>query len=202
MKKDRNKKHLIINKKLTLSYRFRDTILTLLLWGVWLYIFYPLFAMICWKLFSVNIFYNFKEVSQIENFAEVLKDFLIYSTAIIVFLSVSFIGWGYYNKKRFSAKGNKRRNMPKPVTTQMLADSLRVDPKAIDTCKKTRYVQIYHTSSHPRSKEGVFKPVNDLHVSSVNLFFSDNWGKIREESNFGYTHIREEKGDENFYNEH
>ncbi len=193
MKTHRDKKHLIINKKLTLSYRIRDALLTLLLWGLWLYIFYPLFAMICWKLFGVNIFYNFEKVSQIERFAAVLNEFLIYSTAIIMFLSISFVGWGFYNKKRFSAKGNKRRKIPKPVSTQMLAKSLRVDPKAIEICKKTKYIQIYHTSIQPKSKKGVFKPVDDLNVSSINLFFSDNWGKIREESSFGYTHIKEDK---------
>ncbi len=191
MKCERNKEHLIINKKLTLSYRVRDAILTLMLWGVWIYIFYPLFALICWKFFGVNIFFGHEKVSQINRFAEVLKDFWIYSTTIIIFLSLSFVGWGYYNKKRFSAKRNKRRNTPKPISSKMLADSLRVDPKAIDICKKTRYIQIYHTSDQPSSTKSVFKPVDNLkNISSVNLFFSDNWGKIREESSFGYTHLK------------
>ena len=188
MKNSKNKKRFIINKKLTLTYRVRDSVLTFLLWGVWLYIFYPLIAMICWRIFNINIFYNFKQASEIEKFALVLQEFWIYSTAIIILLTASFIGWGYYNKRRFSAKKNKRRNMPEAISTQILAKSLKADPKVIDLCKKTKYIQIYHTDNTPQAKESVFKPVDDLNVGSVNLFFSDDWSKIREISHFGYTY--------------
>ncbi len=188
MKKNRNKKYFIINKKLNFLYKLRDTTLTLLLWGLWLYIIYPLVALIIWKYFDINIFYNYS-ISQIENLDVSLNRFLLFSVILVSIISFAIVGWGYYNKQKFSTIKNRRQNRPPPISSAMMAKSLQVTSDAIVACKSAQYIQIYHSVTHPESKEKVFKPTNDLDATCVNLYFSDDWNKIRKSSNFGYTHL-------------
>ncbi len=187
MKKDREKSHYVVKNKIALFYQIRDLLLTLSLWGLWFYIFYPLVALILYNYFDTNIFYN-KSDEDIKVLGESLHTFILSSGGMILMLVAAFIGWGFYNKKRFEYKGNKRRNHPEEVSSEMMAQSLQINPMAIKKSKEARYVQIYHTKETPKSKENLFKPIDDLNVTNVNLIFSDDWDKIRETSNFGYTH--------------
>ena len=187
MKKDRKKSHYIINNKIGIFYKLRDVILTLMLWGLWIYIFYPLVALILWNYFDTNIFYH-KSVEEISALKESLFSFLLFSGGIIFMLVVAFIGWGVYNKKRFQYRGNQRRQQPTAISSEMMAQSLKVNPEYIEQSKKARYVQIHHLQKTPKAKENQFKPVHDLNVTSVNLYFSDDWNDIRDKSSFAYTH--------------
>ena len=185
----REKGHYIVKNSISIFYQLRDLLLTLMLWGLWFYIFYPLAALILFNFFDTNIFYN-KSEEEIKTLGTSLYMFLLSSGGMILTLVVAFIGWGYYNKKRFQYRGNKRRKQAKAVTSEMMAQSLQINPSAIDKSKAARYVQIYHTKEMPKSKENLFKPIDDLNVTSVNLFFNDDWDKIRETSSFGYTHTK------------
>ncbi len=188
----REKEHYVVNNKISIFYQIRDLLLTLMLWGLWIYIFYPFVALILWKYFDINIFYN-TSPAEIKELGESLYEFMIFSGIIIFFLILSFIGWGFYNKKRFQYRGNKRRQQPKPISSEVMAQALQVSPAAIDQSKEARYVQIYHTKETPSSMENLFKPTKNLEATSVNLFFSDDWSHVRETSNFGYTHIPKEQ---------
>ncbi len=188
----RGKEHYIVNNKINIFYQIRDLLLTLMFWGLWMYIFYPFVALILWKYFDINIFYNTSQ-AEIKELGESLYAFMIFSGIIIFFLILSFIGWGFYNKKRFQYRGNKRRLQPKPISSEVMGQALHVSPAAIDQSKEARYVQIYHTKETPTSTKNLFKSINDLNVPSVKLYFSDDWDEIRETSNFGYTHIPKEQ---------
>lgn len=186
-KMNREKGHYIVKNNISIFYKLRDIVLTLMLWGLWIYIFYPLVALILFNYFDINIFYN-KSEEEIKALGESLYGFLLSSGGMIFFLVLTFVGWGFYNKKRFENWGNQRRSQPKAVSSEMMAQSLQINPMAIEKSKDARYIQIYHTKESPNTKEDLFKPINDLNVTSVNLYFSDDWDKIRETSNFGYTH--------------
>lgn len=187
-KMKREKSHYIVKNKISLFYQLRDLLLTFTLWGLWGYIFYPLISLILWKYFDINIFYN-KSEEEINAIGASLSTFVLSAGAMIFLLTLTFNGWGFYNKKRFQLRGNKRQLKPKAINSEMMAESLQIDPKSIDICKEAKYVQIFHTDKNPNPKTDLFKPTHDLNVKSINLYFSDNWDKIRETSNFSYTHI-------------
>lgn len=192
MKQDREKDYYIVKNKISMFFRLRDLLLTLLLWGLWVYIFYPLIALILWKFFNIDIFYNYSQ-EEIKALSKSLYLFIFFAGTMILLLVSAFVGWGYYNKKRFEYRGNKRRKQPKAVSSKMMAKSLQVDPRSIEKSKESKYVQIYHTKESPKSTEDLFKPIDDLNVTNVNIYFSDDWDRVRESSNFGYTHIEIEE---------
>jgi len=196
----RDKNSYVVKNEISVFYKIRDFFLTLLLWGLWIYIFYPLIALILYNYFDKNIFYDSSQ-EEIRLLGKSLKTFLTSSGIIIITLIISFTGWGFYNKKKYEFHKNKRRKQPQPVSSEIIAASLQINQAAIDKSKEAKYVQIYHTVETPNTKENLFKSIDDLNTTCVNLYFSDNWDRIRESSNFGYTHNQtEEKIKRNKFN--
>jgi poly-beta-1,6-N-acetyl-D-glucosamine biosynthesis protein PgaD len=188
MKKDRDKDYYIIKKRVSYLVIFRDIFITMFLWGLWSYLLYPLFALIVWKIFQINIFFYYDSVKQIEVLEKQLYSFLIYAAILISFIAVTIISWGQYNKKRFSIYRNKRKIMPKPITSEILAKTLNNKVKNIQSAKEAKYIQVYHTSKSTKTPQRFFKEFKDQDFKHVNIIFNDNWEFIRKNSQFGFTH--------------
>ncbi len=186
MCRQRDKSRYYISNRRSSALYYRDILITLVLWGIWFYIMYPLFGIILWKLFNINIFFYYDSTSEIEHLYTKLKHFLLFGGTIIFSTSTLILFWGYYNQHKFKHSKNKRKKDPLPIGTQKIAESLGVDAEYIEACHNARYIQIYHTD-RPTNRD-VFKKFDKKNISSVQLYFSNNWNQVREESQFGYTH--------------
>jgi len=186
MHQQRDKKHYYIQNRRTRFMIYRDLLITLFLWGIWLYIMYPLIGIMLWKLFQVNIFFYYENSRAIEHLTTTLQDFLVFGGSIVVSTSILIVLWGYYNQYKFKQNKNKRKRIPLPIGTQKIAASLGVNTECIEVCHQAQYIQVYHTNK-PTNKD-VFKKFDKQNIKSVQLYFSNNWNQVREESQFGYTH--------------
>ena len=187
IKHKRDQSEFIINSKRHFYYVVRDTIITFILWVLWLYLLYPLIAVMVWKFFEKNIYYQ-KSDTQIESIYDTLMQFLMLNGLVIPLLGVIFVSWGIYNRKRFG-KQNRRKSLATPVTIQKLADAYSVDESYIKTCQDARYLRIYHVDKSPKEGEYSFPPLNKKLDSNsgkiASMYFHNNWGNIRQLSNFG-----------------
>ncbi len=188
MQQNRDKREFVIRKKISLSLKLRDLLLTLTLWGLWIYLFYPLFGLILWKLWGVNIFFYYETPAEINALEVKLNHFLKISGGVIALIVFAVLWWGNYNQRKFNHYKNKRKGDPTPISTEMMAKALHTSPEIISTAKEAKYVQFYHTHESPKDLAKVFKEVKCTRYKCVNIVFSDNWEQIRQSSNFGYTH--------------
>jgi len=188
MKKNRDKNHYIVKKRVNHLIVLRDIFLTMLLWGLWIYLLYPLFALIVWKSSQVNIFFYYDSVEQIKQLEKQLYSFIPYAAVLIVFITITVISWGHYNKKRFDKYKNKRRIMPKPITSKIMAKTLNTKIDNIINTQEAKYIQVYHTDKNLETPQKFFKEVKNKNFKSVNIIFNDDWEFIRKSSQFGFTH--------------
>ncbi len=188
MRSKRDKRTYIIKKRIGWAIKIRDLLLTLLLWGLWIYLLYPLAALLMWKLFSIDLFFYYDSPQQIAKLQRQLVHFAIIGGIIVLCVTLCVVGWGVYNQKKFSRFKNKRRKMPRPIDSATMAASLQVRKEMIDTVKEAHYIQIYHTHTPPKPGENPFKKLPNASYKRVNILFSDDWEAIRRRSNFGYTH--------------
>ena len=198
MKKNRDKEIFIVKKRIGVILFLRDFLLTMALWALWIYLLYPLIALVLWKL-DIDIFFYYDSVSQINALEASLKEFLVFSSIIVFCIVCTVLGWGYYNQRKYAFFKNQRRTFPKPISSKMIAASLSIKPKIIDTAKEARYVQFYHTDKSPQDISTIFKPFQKANITHVNIVFNDNWNKVRENSNFSYTHLQQEDIQKSFY---
>ncbi len=188
MSSKRDKKVYYIKNKRSLTVIYRDILITLLLWGLWLYIMHPLIGIILWNFYGINIFFYYDSPAEIESLYSSFKNFLLFSGSVVLLTSSLILLWGYYNKRKFSQYKNKRKNNPNPICSDKIATSLGVNIEGIETCKDARYIQIYHTNKP--SNADVFKLFDKKHIKSVQLYFSNDWNQVREDSEFAYTHYK------------
>ena len=191
MARNRDKESYIVRKRIGYILWFRDLILTLALWGLWLYLLYPLIGLILWKGFGVDIFFYYDSRADIADLEKQLRHFTHISGIAIGLIVASVLGWGYYNQKKFARYKNKRRTLPQAITSDLMAKALDIDSHIIDTTKEARYIQFYHTHKSPDSSEKPFKPLSKKPYKQVNIIFNDDWEEVRRKSNFAYTHKRQ-----------
>ncbi len=187
MNERKDRSFFIIKNKRNLFYIIRDFFITLLLWGLWLYLIYPIIAILVWKFFDKNIYYH-KSGAEIDSITQTLMHFFLYNGIIIPILGAAFVLWGIYNRKNFGAN-NRRKKKGTPVSPAKLASAYDVDPSYIQTCQNTRYLRIYHVDKSPKEGEFPFPPLNPkLQATSgkaVSIYFNNNWDAIRKKSMFG-----------------
>ncbi len=184
LQRDKSAYYIVNRRSNTVLYR--DLLITLFLWGIWFYIMYPLFGIVLWKNFNINIFFYYDTTDAIEELFHTLKNFLIFGGTIILSTSSLIVMWGYYNQHRFKQHKNKRKKHLLSIGSQTIAKSLGVETAYIEACHNAQYIQIYHTDK-PTNRD-VFKKYDKKNIKSVQLYFSNNWNQVREESQFGYTH--------------
>ncbi len=88
----------------TLHHKLGDTVITAVMWGIYLYLWLPLISLVAW-LFGIQLFYH--ELIEAGGYLELLDRIALYATVIPVILVVIF-SWSLSNQRRF--RGQERRN--------------------------------------------------------------------------------------------
>ncbi len=175
-----------IEREVPVAIKLRDFFITLFMWGLWLYIMFPLAAILVWKAAGLNIYDYFGSDMDVSLLYERGVDFLLYGVLIVAATSISIVLWGWYNRLRFAGEKNRRKNPPPRIDCDTMADSLNVESGFIKRFQSARYIQVYHTDRV--MKDDVFKPFDKDGVESIALFFCNDWDRVRAESKFGYSH--------------
>lgn len=129
---------LIINEpeSLRLPHKITSFGLTLLFWGLLLYLWQPLISMLAWSL-NVKLFYNHMIVlGGYHNFIGLLIDYLI----IIIIIGCVLILWARINQWRF--RGNERRTRPPDAYTEELAEYFEVSQLDLEKWQKLDSLEI------------------------------------------------------------
>jgi len=126
-------KKIIIEKPEALdeAITIRDKIITFLFWGLLIYIFRPLFALILWILFGIHVFNP--DIFNIGLYEDITKFIAKNSFTIFSFAAI-FISWAIYNKIVFG-KLKRRKAIPR-ITDEEIAKFYKVD---IDNLKKWKH---------------------------------------------------------------
>jgi len=101
--------YIIAIKPLDRRHRTRDTVLTLMMWGIYIYLWIPLITFGAW----LAGFERFYEVMIVYGGFNVVIGLMEWYALVIVAIAVSVVGWSGINYYRFH---NKERRKATPAT--------------------------------------------------------------------------------------
>ncbi len=186
MKKSVENEYYHIERKVPAAIKIRDFLITIIMWSLWLYIIFPLVAILAWKSYGLNIYDYIGSNADPALLYERGVTFILYGAMIVGATSFFIIVWGWYNRLRFSGEKNRRQKSPPRIDCEKMSESLNVDSGFIRRFQNARYIQVYHTDRV--MNDDVFKPFDNEEIESVSLFFCNDWDRVRAESKFGYSH--------------
>jgi len=118
--------------------RVVSTGMTVVFWGLWVYLWLPLVALLGWA-FGIERFYD--EMIRLEGLGRVLE-LLGWYALVITVLAGSLVLWATYNYLRF--RGVDRRKAPHPVGLDRVAAFARVEPAQLLLWQQVRVMTILH----------------------------------------------------------
>lgn len=136
MKNDRN--HFIIDKSELLKPRQKVTALgiTLIFWGVFLYLLQPVLSLLAWSL-NIHIFYNHMIVlGGYQAFIETMYFYL----AVIITLGGGLIFWGLINFWRF--KNKNARSTSEVTSVRDIAHDFGLEEKQLEHYQQSQRVLV------------------------------------------------------------
>jgi len=187
MRDIRDKRLYIIRKERPFWVKVRDFFLAVLLWSIWGYLFYPLFAVLGWKIFGVTL--PFCDEALLKKSMHEMADIALFSVVIVLFIVLVILGWGSYNRRKFR-RYNKRRIPFHPITSEILAKTFDTSVESIERAKRVKYIQFFHMPERDILKvypKKVLRP-NGKDFKYVDILFIDDWELVRQKSKFGFTH--------------
>ncbi|MFQ5982359.1 MAG: poly-beta-1,6-N-acetyl-D-glucosamine biosynthesis protein PgaD, partial [Woeseiaceae bacterium] len=101
--------YIVSMKSLDRGHRTRDTVLTLLMWGVYVYLWVPLITLGAWLVG----FERFYEIMITYGGFEVVLELLDWYSLIILSIAACVVSWSAINYRRFH---NSERRYAAPVT--------------------------------------------------------------------------------------
>jgi biofilm PGA synthesis protein PgaD len=116
--------------------RARDTVLTLLMWGIYIYLWIPLITLGAWLVG----FERFYEVVILYGGFDVIMDMLDWYAAVIITISTVIVTWSGINYRRFH--NNERRRSAGAASARDLSEFFGVPEKEIERVRKSRRLQI------------------------------------------------------------
>lgn len=120
--------------RLKLLYGF----LTVVFWGLWLYLWMPLITFVAWLL-GLDAFIT--HMVNLEGYRG-LKQLLAVYSMVIVILGGSLVIWALYNWMRFH--GKERRTERTPVSTAEIADYAGLDPSELKAAQSSQRLVLHH----------------------------------------------------------
>lgn len=131
---------LIINRPdlQTLRQRYTFSVLTLVFWTIWLYLWLPLVSFVAW-LIGVDLF---REQMIMQQGYLAFIDLVGWYLLVIVLMALSLLGWAGYNLARFGKKN--RRVESKPVTMNEVADYFDVSNALLARARAARRVVVHY----------------------------------------------------------
>lgn len=130
----------------------RDKILTFIFWGILIYIFRPLIALVLWILFGIHVFNP--DIFNIGLYEDITK-FIVKNSFTILSFAVIFISWALYNKIAYG-KLHRRKAVPH-VTDEEVAKFFHVGLENLKKWKSLKYVNfdIEESEKGIRIKEAI-----------------------------------------------
>ena len=94
-----------------------EIIVTVLFWGLWLYLIMPLISLLLWYA-GVYVFVDqMITLGGYQSFVDTLHHY----SMVVLAMMVTIILWVWWNARRYGSVRNKRIRQPDPVTTAELA---------------------------------------------------------------------------------
>lgn len=119
-----------------LSHKLGDTVITGVMWGIYLYLWLPLISLVAW-LFGIQLFYH--ELIEAGGYLELLDRITLYATVIPTILVVIF-GWSLSNQRRF--RGQERRNAVSEISPAEMTAFFDVTPAEFERLRDASRIVI------------------------------------------------------------
>lgn len=121
----------------TIRQRYASTIITLIFWAFWFYLWLPLISLIAWVL-GIDLLYDRMVVKGgFDAFVASLPAYVL----VIVTMGTLLVIWGVYNLQRF--RGHERRTHVHPVDTPSMARYFLVDPQQLSEWQQTKNLVVH-----------------------------------------------------------
>lgn len=121
--------------------------ITLVAWGIWVYLFLPLLSVLAWWL-GVEIFASYMLDPTDRGYFVTLTFYLI----VIAGAGLIIVSWSRYNQLRF--RGQDRRAHTPPVSPEMVQARFRVDAQTLEQIHASK-VMVFDLD-----KDGVIREVS------------------------------------------
>jgi biofilm PGA synthesis protein PgaD len=132
----RDDTYIIAIKPLDRRHRARDTVLTLMMWGVYIYLWIPLITLGAW----LAGFERFYEVMIIYGGFNVVMGLLKWYAMTIVVIAIFVIGWSAINYYRFHDK--ERRNAAPTASAREISEFFELSEAQVDRAASSRRLVI------------------------------------------------------------
>jgi len=120
----------------SLRLRYTSTLLTLIFWVIWFYLWIPIITLVGWW-FQVQVFeHTMITMGGFQSFLDELPAFASY----ILILVLSLALWSAYNYFRF--KGLERRKPLSPATRMDILKKFQIDDKDLDILRQSQIVSV------------------------------------------------------------
>jgi biofilm PGA synthesis protein PgaD len=119
------------------GHRWMYSVLALIAWVVWAYLWLPLVTLFAWYL-GVR---SFVREFVVPDAALMLQTGILY-LGIIIVLGTALIAWSRYNLARFG--GRERRSATQPVDDRAIADWFGVTPEALEAMRGRGSIRMVH----------------------------------------------------------
>jgi len=118
--------------------KFIEDTITVVCWGIYLYLLLPLFTLVLWVFGVQTIYDQIIGEKGYEELARLLQNGGV--TVLVIFLIVS--GWTYYNYLWFLRRGERRGGQVKISSDVEMAGMLATDSTAMEAIRRSHRLEI------------------------------------------------------------
>jgi len=131
-----NDTYIVSVKPMGRRRRTRDTMLTLLMWGIYIYLWIPLITLGAWLVG----FERFYEVVVLYGGYEMVLDMLDWYAMVIVGIATIIVSWSGINYRRFRNK--ERRRGATVVSSRQISEFYGIPPAEVDHARLSKRILI------------------------------------------------------------
>lgn len=125
----------------TIKHRVSSSLVTMLFWIFWLYLWQPVISIIAWALGFKFFYDNMISLGGIGGLVELVG---IY-TLVVSLIALLFFGWAYYNNRRF--KDKTRRGKIWKLSFLNLGERYDLTEDQVLNCKSSRRLVVHFDQS-------------------------------------------------------
>jgi poly-beta-1,6-N-acetyl-D-glucosamine biosynthesis protein PgaD len=113
------------------------SLLTVLFWGLWLYLVLPLVSLLLWAL-GLRLFV--RELTR-GSYEGLLTSLIAYSSVLLVFVGLLAL-WIAWNVVRYGGRNDRRSRKREEVTDREIQEAFRLDDSLLSTLRDERVVRL------------------------------------------------------------
>ena len=118
--------------------RVVEDFITVVCWGIYLYLLLPMFTLVLW-VFGIQTIYD--QIIGAKGYEELIRVLQIGGiTTLVIFLIIS--GWTYYNYLWFLRRGERRGGQVKISSDVEMSGMLGTDSTAMEEIRKSRRLEV------------------------------------------------------------